>query len=200
MKSAVPRADTQGSDVSSLYHQLAFGVPSNREPADWREALKNIFSSVDEVSGYQQKASQWLTVIIATILLSIIAVVWIFLATPMKEGEYVRTTGMEVAILILVKSLVILVPLLFLLRFSTRNYRINKHLEVVFSHRWVLQRSIHAYLQAVGPEVNKEKALEHILPFFYNDIETGFITKKDGLGDHSIEVVPQTLIKAMQRR
>ena len=191
---------TTDDSVAAIYRQLAFGREGGRA-SDWRDALKDLFVSREQIKGYQRSANTWLAVVVIAMLLALVGIALAIVTTPMtirESGSDLTTSNPTALVLIIVKAVLVLIPTLYAVRFANRSYRINKHLEVAYGHRWALQRSIEHYLDQAGPSADREKLIDKILPFFYHDIETGYITKKDGLGDRP--VVPPEMLKALSRR
>lgn len=193
-------------NAATTYKQLAFGEPSSEDTIVLSDAIKRFFVNPKEIKGYRRLAAVWLGLVMCAIVAAIIAIIWVFsTATPSaseREDGYSssrssRDNEVPNVVLTGLQGVLILVPLIFLLRFANRSYRINKHLEVTYAHRWALQQSLAEYIEIAGPGANREQMVMEVLPFFYSDIETGYITKKDGLGDK--EIIPPALLKNISR-
>ncbi len=173
---------------ANVYYELAYGAPAT--------TIDGV--AVKRRMGHREIAMWWLVGVLASIVLTFATAVTLFVVMGI---DFSRPPG-EVIILLVVKALILL-PFFYLIRFAVHSYRVNKHLEVVYAHRWALHKTLNSYIE-VGEVNGKESALRmgqmnQITPFFYSEIETGFISKKDGLGDKSIEVIPEELMKVLKK-
>lgn len=179
-------------EAHELYRHLAYGMkhpPLNKK--DVKSFLGRLAVSPEHVIGYRRAAHRWLAVALISFAI-IISGLYLdaqgstAMVQQRAEGTSTYATdelagyGFSVANLQLVKSVAVLVPAFFFLRFAIRSYRVNKHLEVVYSHRWALQSSLPEYLAHAKNDDERHALLADILPFFYNDIETGHVEAKNG--------------------
>lgn len=185
-------AEKQQREAHEMYRHLAYGM---KRPwvdiRDVRAFLGRLAVSPDHIVGYRRAAHAWLAVSIIAFIVIIGGLYLDSAASAAMVQDRAATTssyatddlavyGFSVANLQLVKSAAIIVPAFFFLRFAIRSYRVNKHLEVVYSHRWALQSSLPEYLAHAKNDEARHELLTDILPFFYNDIETGHVTAKNG--------------------
>jgi hypothetical protein len=179
------------SKLARIYQELVFGTKDPAQTAQGSHPtglLRHLLRPHTYRRGYKEVAGWWLVFVIVTILAAVYVIAFAFNAMPPPSGEsdsysyYNYVTAATPGII--VQKVLLLVPILILLAFGVRSYRINKHLEVVYLHRWALQNGIIEHLALAGnDDTLRNKQLEVITPFFFKDIETGHITKKDGLGD-----------------
>lgn len=198
------------SPSAETYWQLAFGTPKLAEDEDLPRGLRGLlrpaFSSDEHLYGYRHKAAAWLAVVIAglgvvplMLFVTILLLMFIGVSGSGEASASTRETAAVISGVVLVGTIFVLISLFYLIAFAGRSYRINKHLEVVYTHRWALQKSIDENLAHVVSDADRGKTAEQMMAFFYQNIETGYVTKKDGLGDSSV-VPASSIAKVASRR
>lgn len=182
---------------ANVYFELAYGKkPTSETYSRWDWLFLKPFRYTH---GYRQTARWWLAATVAAVVSTAVVATLLFVVMDIDF----RKDNFEILTLVFIKAL-ILVPLFYLIRFTVHGYRVNKHLEVLYTHRWALHQTLESYLELIERDgkvsASRMQQLLPITSFFYGEIETGYINKKEGLGDKSIEVIPEAFFNLFKKK
>jgi hypothetical protein len=94
---------------------------------------------------------------------------------------------------VLTVKLVIVGIALIALRFCIKNYSANRHLYVINKHRANVLKAMEAFRTSAIEDAAKDAVLLSAVGAAFGQMETGFITTKEGAGPHNDEIAPELI-------
>lgn len=150
----------------------------------------------EEAAGHKKDAEKWRDYLYWSILGLVILLAGVLFLT-VSELHFVRDRFSDdiranIDIAAIVIKLGLIIGWTQVIRFFSKNYNAEKHLEQVALHRKNVLQSLHAVHRAITEQPEKDSIVKIGAAVAFQANETGYITRKEGAGGHE-DILAQLL-------